>query len=265
VWHIDVVKEVKENMNNITVNILDVYGLNIVGRYVGLPVNKVLSDVHPDDQHIPAHKLNTLTKLIAAGDEHASIMRHVNAHLLIQAPRYWWVQWDKYRAGMEMYSGSTMHTLMKRPSTDDDFTPETSPMANDNLTQSIATGLLVTAKANLPEGYLQTRLILVSYQTLRRVWLQRRGHKLPEWAEFIRVIWECPYADELIFVEPRNPWRKLWERVLMNIELPWVWSDHRDGLDCAFCHHQKPGHKPDCLYAKAQAMMTKEIANVVTE
>ena len=251
-------------MNNLTAKILNIYGLEIVGRYVGLSVNKVLTEIHPDDRHIPAHKLSVLTKLISAGDEHASIMRQVSAHLLIRAPRYWWVQWDKYRYGVEMYSSSTMHTLLKSIIDETGFTPETSPDAQLALLKALDNGI-VGAKANLPEGYLQTRLCLVSYQALRHIWLQRRGHKLPEWAEFIRATRDLPYATELIFIEPRNPWRKLWDWVLADEHLPWVEQPRGVITYCAFCGYPKPRHESTCPYAKARSMIIKEITDVITE
>ena len=247
-------------MNNLTVNILDVYGLGIIGRYVSLPVGQVITEIHPDPNHIPAHKLKVLTKLIAAGDEHAKIMRQVNAHLEIRAPRYWWTQFATYHTGVEMYSGSTMHTLLRDGVGPYSFAPETK--YGPFLTDALEDQDLTKAKANLPEGYLQTRLVLVSYQTLRRIWLQRRGHKLPEWAEFIQATWELPYADELIFVEPRNPWRKLWIQVLDDGS-PWV--DDADGETyCAFCGNRRPDHASDCPHIGAMTLEKEEITDVIT-
>lgn len=93
----------------ITVKVLKVSGLDIVGRYVGLPVGKVLQDANPNPNYIPPDKLATLAKLVKAGDEHAKILRQVFAWFEITAPRYWWQEADTYRAGAEGYSASTMH------------------------------------------------------------------------------------------------------------------------------------------------------------
>ena len=59
-------------------------------------------------------------------------------------------------------------------------------------------------KAALPEGFLQTRLVMASYQALRRMWLQRRNHKLKEWHEFLDALRALPLADEVIFAEEEN-------------------------------------------------------------
>jgi hypothetical protein len=42
---------------------------------------------------------------------------------------------------------------------------------------------------------------MASYQALRRMWLQRRGHKLEEWHTFLDALRELPLANDLVFVE----------------------------------------------------------------
>ena len=60
--------------------------------------------------------------------------------------------------------------------------------------------ILNDIKDALPEGYLQTRVDMFSYQTLRRIVAQRHNHRLPEWHTFIDWIRTLPFAEELIFV-----------------------------------------------------------------
>ena len=60
--------------------------------------------------------------------------------------------------------------------------------------------ILNDIKDALPEGYLQTRVDMFSYQTLRRIVSQRHNHRLPEWHQFIDWIKTLPLAEELIFV-----------------------------------------------------------------
>ena len=52
----------------------------------------------------------------------------------------------------------------------------------------------------LPESFIQSRVVEMSYQSLRRVIKQRANHRLPEWHEFIAWVHTLPLADELIFV-----------------------------------------------------------------
>jgi ribosomal protein L39E len=50
----------------------------------------------------------------------------------------------------------------------------------------------------LPEGYLQTRLILMNYQTLRTIIAQRQNHRLPQWRMFIKKMKEQVKYKELL-------------------------------------------------------------------
>ena len=55
-------------------------------------------------------------------------------------------------------------------------------------------------KEILPTSFLQKRVQVFSYQTLRRIYLQRRKHRLPHWREFCSYIEGLPFADELILI-----------------------------------------------------------------
>lgn len=57
---------------------------------------------------------------------------------------------------------------------------------------------LMALKSLLPESFMQKRIWIFSYQTLRRIYWQRRNHRLPTWHRFCEFIETLPYADELI-------------------------------------------------------------------
>jgi hypothetical protein len=98
----------------------------------------------------------------------------------IEAPRYWWQEADTYRIGSErLSSASTMHIQGKGLSTEE----------------------LVAMKDALPEGTMQKRVQMFSYQTLRRIYFQRRDHRLPHWHSFCRWIESLPYANLLITIK----------------------------------------------------------------
>ena len=120
--------------------------------------------------------LALLSRLASAGDEHAKAVRGMMVYAEINAPRYWWVEMDTYRVGCEpLGSESTMH---------------------DNTHMSVDE--LVDFKGALPEGTMQSRIWMFSYQALARIYLQRRVHRLPEWAYFNKWIEGLPFAQELI-------------------------------------------------------------------
>lgn len=53
----------------------------------------------------------------------------------------------------------------------------------------------------LPESYNQMRTWTGNYDTLRRIFFERKNHKLDEWFTFCSLITTLPYAPELICIE----------------------------------------------------------------
>lgn len=114
-----------------------------------------------------------LRSLIKRGDEHAKVIRGIVAYVELNAPRYMWQEFDTYRIGREtLASESTMHIQGKGLSEEE----------------------LVEMKNELKEGTMQKRIIMLSYQTLRRIYKQRRKHRLPHWREFCAWIETLPYS-----------------------------------------------------------------------
>ena len=59
---------------------------------------------------------------------------------------------------------------------------------------------LVKAKSEIPMGKMLKKIDFFSYQCLRSIVKQRKGHRLPEWAEFIAWVRTLPFAEQLILV-----------------------------------------------------------------
>ena len=118
--------------------------------------------------------------LVKRGDEHAKVLRGVMVWCKINAPRYWWQEMDTYRVGAERLSSeSTMHI-------------EGKGMPEEEL---------IKMKESLTEGHMQKRVWMFSYQTLRRIYFQRKDHRLPQWRMFCAWIETLPFAKEFITVE----------------------------------------------------------------
>ena len=49
-------------------------------------------------------------------------------------------------------------------------------------------GNITKLKENLPEGYLQRRLVTMSYENVRNIIAQRTNHRYIRWAKFIEEI-----------------------------------------------------------------------------
>jgi hypothetical protein len=59
---------------------------------------------------------------------------------------------------------------------------------------------LEKAKDEIPMGKIQKTVDMFSYQCLRRIYFQRRNHRLPMWHTFCRWIESLPYANVLITI-----------------------------------------------------------------
>lgn len=122
-------------------------------------------------------------KLSKADGGHNKFLEHIIVWLDVTAPRWWWQQADTYRIASKS-SQSTMHTILKRPLNQNDFQYPISEDTLSYLNQLIAAKDLERLKNELPEGFLQRRMWVVSYKTLRNILNQRGTHRMPEWQEF---------------------------------------------------------------------------------
>lgn len=192
---------------NIYIKTLEIAGFAPALQAMRLPMksgdksDSCLGFLEPDDYHGCNHQgeydltyyekqiriskkdLKLAQNLVRSGDEQGKVMRGVMVWFEINAPRYFHVELDTYSVGAtRLSSESSMHVECKGLGGDE----------------------LVRAKENLKESHLQKRIWVMSYQTLRRIYFQRKDHRLPLWREvFVPWIETLPLAKELITV---NPW-----------------------------------------------------------
>jgi len=173
------------------VEVIEESGKVSVMRAIHLPVNGKSKGWHN-------HSEKTLIKMIKRGDEHSKTERLLVAYLEITAPRDIWSELDTYTVGVIPGSSeSTMYTLIKTLKKGGDLTPlftaNTSPKAIAALIDAFednrdADNLIEIVKDNLPEGFLQKRVRAFSYQALRRMYKQRKNHRLPWWGKFFKEL-----------------------------------------------------------------------------
>lgn len=60
---------------------------------------------------------------------------------------------------------------------------------------------VIRIKEILPASFMQKRIQMFSYQALRRIYFQRKDHRLPMWREFCDWIKSLPFAKQLITCE----------------------------------------------------------------
>lgn len=164
-------------------------------------------------------------RLINSGPEHCKFLRQIFVSVDITAPLYWWKEFDTYKVGTTANSTSTMHTITSTPFTRNMFEfddgsleiPDENDPFNPYIYEDFIEAILdrcemfrqlyLNTKDKrywraliqiLPEAFLQTRTVTMSYANLRNIYFQRKDHKLVEWHEFCDWIKSLPYAEELI-------------------------------------------------------------------
>jgi len=162
---------------------------------------------------IGPNDMDLMRRLFKAGTEHRKFMRMIVVWCDITAPLYWWKEFDTYRMGVEKNSCSTMHKIHAKEFEMDDF-------SHENLIQGDGTGVLrgVVNALNafrdnflktkdkkfwwqliqlLPSSYNQKRTVMLNYEVAVSMMKQRRGHKLDEWREFVKILNNLPYMREI--------------------------------------------------------------------
>ena len=182
------------------------------------------------DKYIGKQDYNLMLKLSKAGTDHAKFMRYINVTLDINAPLYWWKEFDTYKVGTVANSCSTMHKIHEKEFTLEDFSYE--HLSHTSLEACIGSsyGLLIhtidmlnklrnlylktkskpmkeeSKRAELmkkywwqmiqllPSSYNQKRTIQLNYQVLKNIYHARKTHKLDEWIEFCHWVESLPYS-----------------------------------------------------------------------
>jgi hypothetical protein len=138
-------------------------------------------------------------KLCDKDGGHNKFLESLMVWIEITAARYWWQEFDTYRVGTTKQSESTIHTITKKPLTQEDFEhPVLGSMIahmnylidnyNSEEDRKKKKEWFLLIKSNLPEGYLQKRMVCTNYKTLSNMINQRKKHVLPEWHIFIEEV-----------------------------------------------------------------------------
>lgn len=164
-------------------------------------------DEHGFDYAVEGMSLSFLTdmdkaykraELLAPMDGgHNKFIESIAVWLDVRATRGWWQQMATYRTGITTQSESTMHTIMRRPLEPSDFHTATDPRIIAILNSYIASGNFNEVIHNIPEGFLQRRIIMTNYKTLRNIWQQRHDHKRGEWGEFCTALQDLKHFNYL--------------------------------------------------------------------
>ena len=167
------------------------------------------------DLYIGDRDLNLLERLSAAGNDHGKFLRMIQIIANIEAPLYWWKEYDTYKVGTVANSCSTMHKIQAREFTREDFslehlTPQSLAVLDDTIYALNHYRYIFNASGGrdkdawwqmiqlLPTSFNQMRTVELNYATLKLIYQARKGHKLDEWQTFREWIETLPLAFELI-------------------------------------------------------------------
>lgn len=152
---------------------------------------------------IGENDIDLMKRLFKAGTDHRKFMRMIVAYMDINAPLYWWKEFDTYKVGTVRNSCSTMHKIHTKEFILSDF-------SLDNMDDiSIKTFMSIIERLNLerkhfiqtndkqhwwniiqmlPSSYNQKATVMISYEALANMYFARKEHKQDEWREFCKIM-----------------------------------------------------------------------------
>ena len=143
-------------------------------------------------------KADKRAKLLAHKDlGHNKFLESMGVCLYVQATRGFWQEFDTYRVGVTKQSSSTMHKLSKRIVGYSDFEEGTSKCMISAFNKCLLSykspkspyyNDITRLKENLPEGWLQERVVTTNYKVLRHIYGQRYDHRYKHWRTFCEFL-----------------------------------------------------------------------------
>ena len=156
-----------------------------------------------------------MLKLVGSGHpSHSKFRRMILVSMDIDAPLYWWKEYDTYKVGTVANSCSTMHKIHEKEFVLDDFSHE--HLVDDEVGEFLSDLEGTVVKLNrareaflrtkdkkywwqmiqlLPTSYNQLRTVLLNYEVLANILMNRKNHKLDEWRDFCDLILLLPHSE----------------------------------------------------------------------
>lgn len=164
---------------------------------------------------IGQNDLDLMKTLIKSGTEHRKFLRMIHVQMDIEAPLYWWKEFETYKIGTVSNSCSTMHKIHSKEFTLDDFSHEHLDRFSTEVLGWTIKALngsredYMKSKSKddwwqmiqlLPSSYNQLRTVDLNYEVLLNQYFQRKDHKLDEWRIYCEQIKCFPYLNDFIEV-----------------------------------------------------------------
>ena len=199
-------------------NIVDSIKYNMTELYQNAPRN--MAKLYNFPLVFGENDENLLMRLAKGEGPHAKFRRMIIVWVDITAPFLWWKEFDTYKIGTTANSESTMHNVLDKPFSIDNFTATD---RNIPLWTNIINGLNAiredyfmakktgdkdamdkhwrTIIEALPSGYMQKRTICFNYEVLRQIYKYRENHKLYEWRRMCDWIERLPCSQFITLKE----------------------------------------------------------------
>lgn len=144
---------------------------------------------------------------VEPGSGHDSFLNGCLVMFDVTAPLYWWKQAQRYHWLEFISSQSTMHCVLKfdiekqcTKETDSRVIEVLKNLINKYNTSEDEENRKVVWRsiiASLPCGFCLGATMTTNYRQLKTMCLQRKGHRLTEWTDFIKWCHTLPHFDEL--------------------------------------------------------------------
>ena len=196
----------------IKVTEIEVYGLKAAMRGMRNPKDSWHKGDSTENT-IGPNDLKLAKALHSNGPVHSKYKRQIFVPMDIDAPLYWWKEFDTYKVGTVANSCSTMHKIHAYPFTREMFSHEHLNEDSLNILDEVIAILnmyrkkFVESKERndwlqliqlLQKKINQKRTVSLNYENLTNMYVSRRLHKQDEWREFCKMIETLPYASDII-------------------------------------------------------------------
>lgn len=186
------------------------------------------SIIAPNQIHVGVNDLDLMKRLYHAGPEHRKFMRMIVVWMDLEAPLYFWNDFDTYRIGrtdnfspdeIEYNSCSTMHKLHSKEFVLNDFSHDHLDDGGRDALQCIISNLnwyrdkyvnsgnkddWYNMSALLPRCYNQKRTVMLNYEVCANIIRQRSDHKLDEFHTLVDRLKQLPYLMDIITLEEKD-------------------------------------------------------------
>ena len=201
----------------IKINNVQVFGIEAAIRGMRNPKNswdKSDSSTSSDDIiELGPNDLKLAKALHEGGPVHSKYKRMIHIQMDVDAPIYWWKEYDTYKVSTTANSCSTMHKIHAYEINRDMFSTDHLSERELKTLDAIIVDLEYNRKKfletndkeywyrliqSLPMSFNQMRTLDFSYETGTNILMWRYNHKLDEWREFCKVLLSLPYAKEIM-------------------------------------------------------------------